>query len=78
MSNNEPTPPQNPDQTATYKMFAFVVGNDVAWIHRVDTRVEQAIAVMSSNPTVVVVPDEIAANINYGWSYDGSSFLPPE
>jgi hypothetical protein len=78
MSDSQPTPQDNAGYIPEYKVFAFVVGNDVAWIHRVDTRVEQAIAVMSSNPTVVVVPDELIGEIDYRWSYNGESFVGPE
>ena len=46
MSNNIPVPQYDPEYTATYKVFAFVVDGEVAWVHRVDTRVEQAVAVM--------------------------------
>ena len=57
-----------------YEVFAFVVDGEVAWIHKVDTRVEHAIAVMSSNPEVVVDPVEIVGDINFGWKYSDGSF----
>lgn len=77
MSDNESTQQNNSEYIPEYKVFAFVVGTDVAWITKVDTRVEQAIAAMSSNPTVVVVPDEFVSEVGYNWSYDGSTFTPP-
>ena len=74
MSNNIPVPQYDPEYNATYKVFAFVVDGEVAWVHKVDTRVEHAVAVMSSNPEVVVVPDEIVGDINFGWKYSDGSF----
>lgn len=77
MSNIEPTPQIDQEYKPEYKVFAFVVDGEVAWIHRVDTRVEHAIAVMSSNPVVVPIPDELVPDINFGWTYNGVSFDPP-
>jgi histidine ammonia-lyase len=78
MSDNESTQQDSSANVPEYKVFAFVVGTDVGWITRVDTRVEQAIASMSSNPVVVAIPDELVSEINYNWSYNGSTFTPPE
>ena len=78
MSDNESFQENNSEYVPEYKVFAFVVGNEIGWVTRVDTRVDQALAAMSSNPTVVVIPDELVSEVNYNWSYDGGSFLPPE
>jgi hypothetical protein len=78
MSTNEPTPQIDPDYTPEYKTFAFVVGTDVGWTIRVDTRVEQAIAVLLSNPIVVLMPDELISDHYLGWSYDAGVFTAPE
>ena len=77
MSDNVPVPQYDPDHTATYKAFAYIVDGEIGWFQRVDTRVEQAIAVMSSNPIVVAIPDELVSSVNYTWSYDGVNFKPP-
>jgi hypothetical protein len=78
MSDNESSQQNNSEYVPKYKVFAFVVGNEIGWVTKVDTRVEQAVAVMSSNPTVVVIPDELVLEVDYNWSYDGSSFVPPQ
>jgi hypothetical protein len=78
MSNSEPIAQYDTNHTSTYKAFAYIVDGEIGWFQKIDTRVEQAIAVMSSNPTVVAIPDELVDEINYNWSYNGESFVGPE
>lgn len=77
MSDNAPVPQNDTNYTPTYKAFAYIVDGEIGWFQKIDTRVEQAIAVMSSNPTIVPVPDELISDFNYSWSYDGANFNPP-
>jgi hypothetical protein len=77
MSDSVPVPQYDPSHVSTYKSFAYIVDGEIGWFQKVDTRVEQAIAVMSSNPIIVAIPDELVSSIDYTWSYDGVSFSPP-
>lgn len=62
----------------TYKKYAFIVDNDVAWIHSVDTQLEQLIAVLESNPIIVEVPESIENEIKLnGWTYSNGVFTAP-
>jgi len=82
MSN--PLPPIEFDpETQTWtsnkpqKWYAFVLGTDVVWMQTVDASMEYLVAVMSSNPKIIEVPNELAGQVLHGWSYDGASFTPP-
>jgi hypothetical protein len=77
MSDNIPVPEYDSNHIPEYKSFAYIVDGEIAWFQKVDVRVEQAVAVMSSNPTVVVIPEQLASNVDYTWSYDGVNFNPP-
>jgi hypothetical protein len=54
-----------------------VVDGEVGFISHVDNSIEFLVALLSSNPTVVQIPDELKYDVNYGWTYDGSNFNPP-
>lgn len=62
------------------KYFAVVVGNDVALKMVIPSdgneQTARAIAALSSNPVIIETTD-INPEIDFGWSYDGSSFNPP-
>ena len=61
--------------TCTY--FAFVVDDEVTFIHEVHNKVEMLVAIMSSDPKVIRLTKEQAAQVNGGWTFDGQNFNPP-
>lgn len=63
-----------------YNAYAYVLDGEVVWMHRVDTGMEMINAIMSSGPTIVMVPDEIKAEITQGWIYNkkNNTFSSPE
>lgn len=64
-------------------VFAVVVDGEVAWLHGVDHRAEQAVAAFSSDPKIVAVPDGVfdvmqaEPTFYNGWTFDGVAFNPP-
>lgn len=66
-----------------HKIFAFVVDGELGWVHMVDETVEQLLAVMRSNPTIVELSDAQysemvdSGNHLYSYTYDGVNFNPP-
>ena len=65
------------------KIFGFVVDGELGWIHSSDQSLEQWVAVMRSNPTVVELTDEQFTELTapgvdpYTYTYDGENFNPP-
>ena len=60
------------------RTFAVVVDGDVAGTISLDDTweapvVPRMIAALDSDPKIVPSPEEV----QFGWSYDGSNFLPP-
>ena len=65
----------------TLHKFAVVVGSDVAGTiaiddSRTETAVPRFIAAYYSDPRIVPIPEELT-EVEFGWSYDGDSFIPP-
>lgn len=64
-------------------VFAVVVDGEIAWLHGVDHRAQQAIAAFSSDPKIVEVPESVFNTMQLkpefyaGWTYDGVSFIEP-
>lgn len=62
------------------KIFAFLVEGEVFMKFIMDTetnvKAPMWVAGMQSNPTVVDITD-IPENVDYGWTYDGTTFTPP-
>lgn len=61
----------------TRKTFAYVVDGEIAFISHVHDSIEILIAVLSSDPKVVQVPDELKYDFDYNWTYDQNGFHPP-
>ena len=61
----------------TLKSFAVVVEGDVAFTMKHPIEVENVIIALQSNPQIVEVPDEIKNDVVYGWTFDGTNFIPP-
>jgi hypothetical protein len=61
----------------TRKTFAYVVDGEVGFISHIDNSLEFLVALLSSNPTVVQIPDDLKYDVNYDWTYDGVTFNPP-
>ncbi len=61
--------------------FAYVVDEEVGHVHFMANAILNAIAIMSSDPKVVVIPEEIAEEISknagLGWKYVNGEFIPP-
>jgi hypothetical protein len=60
------------------KAFAVVVGTDVAFSIKMPLQAENAVAALSSNPTIIEIPEELKNQVVQGWFFDGTSFTPPE
>lgn len=62
-----------------YNHYLFIIDGEVVWRHSVEKieAMEMVNALFSSDPKVVKAPDEIAATIKNGWTYDGIVFNPP-
>jgi hypothetical protein len=54
----------------TYNAYAYVIDGEVVWMHRVDKDMEMINAMMSSNPTIVPVPEDLKTEIDLGWKYN--------
>jgi hypothetical protein len=69
-------PVSNPE---AFSHYFYIIDGEVVWKHSIEKSVETEImhAVFSSNPDIVPAPDEIAATIELGWTYDGTNFNPP-
>ncbi len=59
------------------KAFAVIVEGDVAFTMRHPIEVESIIAALSSDPKIVEVPDDLKNNVEFGWTFDGTNFIPP-
>jgi hypothetical protein len=59
------------------KTFAYVIDGEVVFISHVDSNIEFLIAILSSNPTVVQVPEESRYDCTYGWTYSDGVYSPP-
>jgi len=61
--------------------FAYVVDGEVGHVHFMANAILNAIAVMSSDPKVVIIPEEIveeiSKNAGLGWTYVDGNFIPP-
>lgn len=62
----------------TMKSFAVVVDGEVAFAMRYPAEAENVIAALSSEPKIVLVPDELKEQVVNGWTFDGQNFLPPQ
>lgn len=60
------------------KAFAVVVGTDVAFSIKMSLQAENAVAALSSNPTIIEIPEELKNQVVQGWIFDGRNFTPPE
>jgi hypothetical protein len=63
-----------------YNSYVYVINGEVVWMHRVDTGMEMMNAIMSSNPTIVAVPEELKESVMQGWTYNekDNTFSSPE
>ncbi len=61
----------------TLKAFAVVVEGDVAFTMKHPIEVENVIAALRSNPQIIEVPDELQNVVTFGWTFDGTNFIPP-
>ena len=59
------------------KWYAFVIDGEVVWMQTVSVLLEYLVAVMSSNPQVVEIPEPIMGQVLNGWTYNGITFQPP-
>ena len=59
------------------KAFAVLVEGDVAFTMSHPIEVENIIAALSSNPQIVEVPDDVINDVTFGWTFDGTNFIPP-
>lgn len=60
--------------------FAIVIGNDVATKIIVVNESEQGqrvVAALQSDPKIIDI-SEINPEIDFGWTYDGTNFTPPQ
>jgi hypothetical protein len=70
-------------ETQTYKTqspqkwYAYIVEGEVVWMQTVSPSLEYLVAVMSSDPKIVSIPEEIAGKMIYGWTYDENGFHEP-
>jgi hypothetical protein len=62
--------------TAPVKWYAFVINGEVVWMQTVSVSLEYLVAVMSSNPEIIEVPEPLMGQVLSGWTYDGT-FHPP-
>ena len=58
------------------KWYAFVINGEVVWMQTVSVSLEYLVAVMSSNPEIIEVPEPLMGQVLSGWTYDGT-FHPP-
>jgi len=58
------------------KWYAFVINGEVVWMQTVSVSLEYLVAVMSSSPQIVEVPEPLLGQVLSGWTYDGT-FHPP-
>ncbi len=70
------TPVTNPE---AFNHYMFVIDGEVVWKESIEKheQMEMINAVFDSNPTIVKCPDELATEIQFGWTYDGTTFSPP-
>jgi hypothetical protein len=61
----------------TFLHYAFVVDGEVALKMPVTSINEGLNAALQSNPTIVLIPENIKDDVKFGWSYDGLTFHPP-
>ena len=57
--------------------FAVVVDGEVAFAMRYPQEAENAVAALSSDPQIVLVPEELKTSVVAGWTFDGVDFIPP-
>lgn len=62
---------------ATMSVFAVVVDGEVAFAMRYPQEAENAVAALSSDPQIVLVPEELKTSVVAGWTFDGVDFIPP-
>jgi hypothetical protein len=53
------------------------VEGEVVWMQTVSPSLEYLVDVMSSDPKIVPMPEEIAGKMIYGWTYDEDGFHEP-
>ena len=68
---------QGPDLTKPHNFFAFVIDGEVAWKHMLYEEHEQLTAVYSSDPKVVIIPENLSQEVGTGWTYQDGIFSPP-
>lgn len=66
------------DPNKPMRWYTFIVDGEVAWVQTVALELEYLIAVMSSDPKVVEVPDELQGTNMYGWTYENGEFKAPQ
>jgi hypothetical protein len=52
------------------KWYAFVIDGEVVFTQYVDVKLDYLVAVMSSKPVVIEVPEPYAGMVKEGWRYD--------
>lgn len=69
-------PNSNPEE---FNHYLFIIDGEVVWRHSVgkNSEMDMVNAIFSSDPKIVKAPDEIAGDIQFGWTYDGTTFNPP-
>jgi hypothetical protein len=60
------------------RAFAVIVGTDVAFSIKMPLQAENAVAALSSNPTIIEIPENLKNQVVQGWFFDGTNFTPPE
>lgn len=65
---------QNPEDKA---IFAVVVDGEVTFNWSIPKEIELMYAALTSNPTIVEIPEELMTSVNQGWTYDQDGFHPP-
>lgn len=57
--------------------YAFVIDGEVAFVLPIQIGIEMIHAVMQSDPKVCQIPDELQMDVQQGWTFDGTTYLPP-
>jgi len=72
-------PSDNPQE---FKHYAFVIDGEVVWTHANPSNddFERVNAVFSSNPQIVLIPEELGNTVNWmeGWTFVDGEFVAPQ
>jgi hypothetical protein len=66
------------DPNAPMRWYAFIVDGEVTWVQTVSLNLDYLNAVMSSDPKIIELPDELKGTNMYGWTYENGEFKEPQ